>query len=207
MRTGYDRQTAERKTMTSTPDDITVLLQRWRAGDAVAHDLLISRVYPMLREIARQRLRPAASLTISPTELAHEAYFRLAGQRGFAFQNRAHFLAIAARVMRRLVVDLLREREAQKRGAGVSAITLDTIADELGSATSASDGLLELDQLLLRLERIDARAARVTELRFFGGLSVEEVAEAEDISPATVKRSWVFARAWLKLQLEPAPPG
>jgi RNA polymerase sigma factor (TIGR02999 family) len=190
--------------MSDASDDITTLLKRWRDGDSGAESSLIDRVYPALREIARQRLRPSGSLTLSATELAHEAYFRLVGQREFPFQNRSHFYAIAAHVMRRLVVDLLREREAQKRGGGVVHVTLEHVASELGSTTKSEPSVLDLDRLLSRLERIDARAARVTELRFFGGLSVEDVAETEGLSTATVKRSWSFARAWLKDQLDPA---
>lgn len=191
--------------MSDPSDEITSLLQRWRSGDAAAEASLIDRVYPTLREIARQRLRPSGAITLSATELAHEAYLRLIGQRDIPFQNRSHFFAIAAHVMRRLVVDVIREREALKRGGGIAHVTLENVAAELGSTANAGPSVLDLDRLLMRLERIDARAARVTELRFFAGLSVEDVAQAEGLSTATVKRSWSFARAWLKDQLDPAP--
>jgi RNA polymerase sigma factor (TIGR02999 family) len=184
-----------------TSGEITRLLRAWREGDRSAETPLIEQVYPVLREIAQRRLRGGGSLTLSATELAHEAYFRLVDQRDSEFQNRAHFFAIAAHVIRRLVVDLIRERMALKRGGDVFHVTLEAVSDVAGDF---HDGLvvLDVDQLLQRLERIDARAARITELRFFAGLSVEEVAEAEGLSPATVKRSWQFARAWLRDQLE-----
>lgn len=187
--------------MSDSKGDITRLLQSWRHGETGAEERLIARVYPELRAIAQRRLAPSGALTLSATELAHEAYFRLIEQRDGTFQNRAHFFAIAAHVIRRLVVDLVRERLALKRGGDVVHVTLEAASATPGEADSDAVSVLDLDRLLTQLERIDARAARVTELRFFGGLSVEDVAEAEKLSPATIKRAWQFARAWLMTQL------
>lgn len=186
--------------MDATPPDITQLLSRWRDGDSEAETLLLEQVYPVLRRLAQKQLAHGDRITLVATELANEAYFKLVEQRAMPFQNRAHFYAIAAHVIRRLLVDHLRERAALKRGHGVMHVTLRAGHDVAAPASDFVDAL-DLDRLLQRLERINARAGKVVELRYFGGLSIEETAEAIGVSLPTTKRDWQFARAWLHQQL------
>ncbi|WP_242110526.1 ECF-type sigma factor [Luteimonas aquatica] len=190
--------------MTASPQDITGLLSDWRDGDPNAETLLLEQVYPVLRRLAQQRLSAGGRVTLSATELANEAYFKLVPQRGVPFHNRSHFYAIAAHVMRRLLVDHLRERNALKRGGDVVQVTL-RADGEMGGAQSDMADALDLDRLLFRLERINARAAKGVELRYFGGLTLEETAEAIGVSLPTAKRDWQFARAWLYEQLTGPP--
>ncbi len=164
-------------------------------------DAMAEQVYAELRRVAAayiRRERPGR--TFQPTDLVNEAYLRLAGQHP-RFQNRAHFCAIAANAMRQILVERARARGAQKRGGGAPKITLD---EGLAAAPEAGVDLDALDEALTRLAALDAHQARIVELRFFGGLSVEETAEAMDISPATVKRHWALARAWLARELGPS---
>lgn len=191
--------------MAASGDDITVLLERWRRGDSGAEAALIERVYPVLRALSQQRLSRGGPITLVATELAHEAYLKLKDQRGDEFQNRGHFFAIAAHVIRRLIVDHQRERGAQKRGGDAVIVTLESAVDVAAPEHAGIDAL-DFDRMLTRLERIDARAAKLVELRFFAGLSIEEAAEVSGISPATTKRSWQFARAWLRDQIDHASP-
>ena len=187
---------------TDAEHEITHWLHRWRQGDLAAENELANLIYPTLRAIARKHAGGRGELTLSATELANEAYMSLAEQRSFAFLNREHFFAIAARLVRRILVDHLRERSADKRGGHWKRVTLSHAAD-IGIAAEMEDSaMLRLDTLLERLAHIDARAAKGVELRFFTGLSMEEVAEATNVSLATVKRDWQFARAWLKHQLD-----
>ncbi|MCI1710732.1 MAG: ECF-type sigma factor [Chiayiivirga sp.] len=190
--------------MASTPEDITLLLARWRNGDSQAEATLVERVYPVLRRLAQQRLAQSGSVTLVATELAGDAYLKLAEQREGTFTNRAHFYAIAAHVIRRLLIDHLRERAAQKRGGGLMQVTLQA-ADDVAAAGSDSSDALDLDRLLQRLDRINRRASRLVELRYFGGLTLEETAEVIGISLPTAKRDWQFARAWLHEQLSGPP--
>lgn len=189
----------------ATPPDITQLLHSWRTGDAGAETRLLEQIYPVLRRLAQQRLTRSGQLTLVATELANDAYFKLVEQREAPFQNRVHFFAIAAHVIRRLLVDHLRERSALKRGGDVVRVTLQA-GQDVASITPDLGDALDLDNLLQRLERINTRAAKGVELRFFGGLTIEETAEALDISLPTAKRDWQFARAWLHGQLTTPQP-
>ncbi|MGO1070477.1 ECF-type sigma factor [Lysobacter sp. CA199] len=186
----------------AVPQDITQLLQSWRDGDPDAETQLLEQIYPVLRRLAQQRLNRNGQLTLVATELANEAYFKLVEQRQATFQNRTHFYAIAAHVIRRLLVDHLRERSALKRGGDVLRVTLQAGHDIAAAAPDLADAL-DLDRLLQRLERIHARAAKGVELRYFGGLTIEETAETIGVSLPTAKRDWQFARAWLHDQLSP----
>jgi RNA polymerase sigma factor (TIGR02999 family) len=157
-------------------------------------------VYAELRRVAAAYLRrERPGYTLQPTALVNEAYVRLAGQHP-RFQNRAHFCAIAANAMRQILVERARARNARKRGGGAARITLD---EGLAPAPTPTVDLPALDEALTRLAGLDPQQARIVELRFFGGLSVEETAEALGVSPATVKRHWSVARAWLARELEP----
>lgn len=192
-------------TAADPPSDITSLLQGWREGDPRSEAQLLDCIYPVLRRLARQRLARSGQVTLRATELANDAYFELAQQREVPFQNRAHFYAIAAHAIRRLLVDHLRERSALKRGGDVLRVTLQAGEEVAAPAADLADAL-DLDRLLERLERINARAARGVELRYFGGLTIEETAQTIGVSLPTAKRDWQFARAWLHDQLS-APPG
>jgi RNA polymerase sigma factor (TIGR02999 family) len=185
------------------PRRITDLLLAWGRGDERARDALMPLVYEELRQIAaRQFGGEDAGHLWQPTALVHEAYERLIDQQAVRWQNRAHFYGVAALIMRRLLVDHARQRRAAKRGAGQTIVPLDEalVGAAAASAPTAID-ILELDDALSRLAAIDPRPARVVELRYFVGLSVEEVAEVLRVSPATVKREWAVARAWLRRDL------
>jgi RNA polymerase sigma factor (TIGR02999 family) len=182
---------------------ITELLSRWRQGDRAAENSLIEYLYPVLRGLVGAQLRRAPSgLTLSATELANEAYIRLEQQREVEWKNRDHFLAIAATVVRRVVVDYLRTRSAEKRGAGQVAVPLDELAGADVPSVGDRFDWLALDQALMHLQTLDAECARVVELRLFGGLDVEGIAQVCASSVATVGRQWRFARNWLAERLE-----
>ncbi len=175
---------------------LTQLLHAWQHGDERAADELMPLVYTELRRIAANRLRAErAGHTLQPTVLVHEAWMRLADQRA-DWQNRGHFFAIAAQAMRRILVDHARRRSTAKRGSTPVNVPVDDVAHLLPSPMP-DDRLIALDAALDELARLDARQAKVVELRFFGGLSVEDTATLLDISPTTVKREWATARAWL----------
>jgi RNA polymerase sigma factor (TIGR02999 family) len=179
--------------------DVTQLLLAWGDGDREALDELFPVVYRELRGIAHRRLRDErAAHTLSTTALVHEAYLKLVRIDRIQWRNRTHFFAIAARAMRRVLVDYALMRKARKRGGGASAVPLD---DVMLAVESHADELAALDEALQRLERIDERHSRVVECRVFAGMSVEETAAALEISPATVKRDWAMARAWLNREL------
>lgn len=176
--------------------EITGLLQQWREGSREAFDRLIPLVYNELRLIASRHLaREWRGDALHTTALVNEAYLKLVGQRAVDWQNRAHFLAIAAQLMRRIVVDDARKRLSQKRGRGDIAVTVDDVAAPQPSVDSVD--ILTLDTALEELERLDPGQGRIVELRFFGGLTVEETAEVLGVSPATVKREWAVAKGWL----------
>jgi RNA polymerase sigma factor (TIGR02999 family) len=182
---------------------ITGLLTSWREGDRNAENALVEYLYPVLRGLVGVQLRRAPSgLTLSATELVNEAYIRLEQQREVEWKNRDHFLAITATVVRRVVVDYLRERSAMKRGAGQIALQFDELSS--GDIPSVGDQVdwLALDQALTRLQGLDADCARVVELRLFAGLGVECIAQVCGSSVATVGRQWRFARSWLADQLD-----
>ena len=184
-----------------SPAEITHLLQAWRKGDDEALERLAPLVYQDLRALARSHLRrERAGHTLQATALVHEAFFKLLGQRS-PWHNREQFFAVASRIMRRVLVDHARARAAMKRGADAPRIELE---DSLAVASEArSLDLLDLDRALERLAALEPRLARVVELRYFGGLSVEEAARVLECSDRTVKRDWSFARAWLLRELGP----
>jgi RNA polymerase sigma factor (TIGR02999 family) len=181
-----------------SPGDVTLLLEAWSRGEPDALDRLLPLIYAELRGIADRLGSRDRVATLQPTEIVHEAFMRLIGQRA-AFQNRSHFFAIAARTMRRVLVDRARARLADKRGGGAERVTL---RDDLAPAETTEVDALALDGALTRLEALDSRQAHIVELRYFGGLTVEETAEATALSPATVKREWTLARAFLLRALE-----
>lgn len=186
-----------------TTAEINDWLQRWQAGDREAEQRLIAALYPALKAIAQRSIRPLShQLSLRATDLAHEAYLRLAGQRA-GWQGRAHFLGIASRVTRRVLIDLVRERQAEKRGGGLQIVSLEIDPDRNGDAAAEGSPIdwLQLEQALQQLEGRDPIAGRVVELRYFGGLNNDEVAELLAISVATVVRHWKFARAWLHRRL------
>ena len=181
------------------PGEITQLLRELTHGDDDAAGELFPLVYGELRAIAHGRLRnEPAGHTLNTTALVHEAYLKLVNQDRVDWQNRAHFFAVAARAMRRILIDYAVARKAQKRGGERRKVPLDEVVI---MADQRSDELLALDEALRRLETINERHGRVIECRFFAGMSIEETAEALDISPATVKRDWTLARAWLHREL------
>jgi RNA polymerase sigma factor (TIGR02999 family) len=170
------------------------------AEDRQSVDSLLPLVYQELRRLAASYLRrERAGYTLQPTALVNEAYLRLLKDRPDRWQNRAHFCAIAAHSMRQILIERARARDAQKRGGARARVTLD---EALVAGGDRSIDLVALDQALERLAAIDPEQARLVELRFFGGLTVEETAEAMNISPATVKRHWTVARAWLAREME-----
>ncbi|MEO6969456.1 MAG: sigma-70 family RNA polymerase sigma factor [Chthoniobacterales bacterium] len=178
-----------------TPPEITQLLANWSAGDADAAAHLMPAVYAELRRLARQYLqRERGDHTLQPTALVHEAYLRFAGQKQAQWKNRAQFFAVASQLMRRILVDHARAHRAEKRGGDLQKIELD---ETLLSPEERAANLVALDDALTELAAIDARKSRVVELRFFGGLTVEETAEAMGLNSATVRRDWTFAKAWL----------
>jgi RNA polymerase sigma factor (TIGR02999 family) len=175
---------------------VTLLLERWARGDSEAFRALMPLVYEELRRLAGAYLsdeRP--SHTLQPTALVHEAYLRLSGIRELRLNNRSHFYGAAAQVMRRVLVDHARQRQALKRGGPTAPLV--PLDEAIDSPIDMEIDFVDLDKALEALERIAPDKARVVELRFFGGLSVEETAEYLSIAPATVKRHWAFARAWL----------
>jgi RNA polymerase sigma factor (TIGR02999 family) len=177
------------------PSDVTGLLCRWSAGDEEALDQLMPLVYQELRRLARQYLqRERGDHTLQPTALVHEAYLRMVDQTRVQWQNRAQFFGVAAQFMRRILVDHARSHVAAKRGAQAEHISLDEA--QISPEARAAD-LLELDAALTELAIVDGRKSRVVELRFFGGLSIDETAEMMGVNPATVRRDWTVAKTWL----------
>src|SRR5262245_46284110 len=177
---------------------ITALLVDLQAGRPGALDELSPLVYPELRSLARNYLRGDRDGTLQPTVLVHEAFLRLVDQRTATWQNRAHFFGIAAQLMRRIIIDHARKRKAEKRGGG-RLVTLDEDAENV--TTDEGVDVVRVDDALRELEKLDPRRAKLVELRFFGGLTIEETAQVLDTSPATVKRDWLLAKAWLQRAL------
>ncbi len=178
--------------------EVSGLLQAWTAGDQNALDQLTPIVYDELRRLARHYMRgERADHSLQATALVNEAYLRLVDYKRMRWQNRAHFFAVSAQLMRRILVDHARRRN-QKRGAGVEHVSLE---DTAVIGPGRSENLVELDEAMEALAKLDPRKARVVELRFFGGLSVEETAEVIKVSPVTVMRDWSTARAWLHREM------
>ncbi|GAB5534878.1 MAG: sigma-70 family RNA polymerase sigma factor [Rubricoccaceae bacterium] len=186
-----------------TPGDVTAHLHAWAGGNAAALDELVPLVYEELERLAHRQLRRERSdHTLDTSGLVHEAYTRLVRLDRIQWNDRAHFLALAAQAMRRVLINYAESRRAQKRGGGKIPVSLDASPIQVASATATDlDDLLALDEALKRLAGLDDRQARVVECRFFGGMTVEETASVLEISPATVKRDWTLARAWLNREL------
>ena len=194
------------------PGEVTRLLKRWTEGDASAIDALWPLVYEDLRRLARRQLASErGDHTLQRTALVNEAFIRLSGQRSVDWLNREQFLSLAAKIMRRVLVDYARKRGAQRRGEGAAHVSLhDTQAaldvDAAQAIASFEDDRVDvvaIDSALSRLETIDAPQSHIVELRYFGGLTLEETAGVVGISLATVKREWAMARAWLRRELAP----
>jgi RNA polymerase sigma factor (TIGR02999 family) len=179
----------------SVPGDITILLgELYGQGSDVLPEML-NRLYLDLRRLAASYLRhERGGHTLQPTALVHEAYLRLAAQDRVRWRNRSHFIGVTAQLMRRILVDHARASQADKRGGRATHVVID---DQVAAAPAKSVDVLDLDRALTSLAEIDPRQAQVVDLRYFGGLSIEETADAMTLSPATVKREWQMARAWL----------
>src|SRR6266550_3694495 len=191
--------------MAAIPQEITQLLLSWSQGDNSALDQLIPLVYPELRRLARQHMRREnAGHTLQTSALINEAYLRLVDQQDVKWQGRAHFFAVAAQVMRHILIDHARRLHYAKRGAGAQHIPLDEVM--LVSQERAAE-FVALDESLTLLAAVDPRKSQIVELRFFGGLTVEEAAEVMKLSPITIKREWRSARAWLHLEMSKGAAG
>jgi len=191
--------------MADAPGEVTLLLAEMRSGRKDALTRLAPLVYNELRRLAGRYMRDERTgHTLQPTALVHEAYLRLAGQDRANWRNRAQFMGIAGQLMRRILVDHARKRHAAKRGG--TLVTLEEgIGNQRSTATQAEE-ILAVDEALARLDRLDPQQARVVELRYFGGLSAEETAEAMGMSQRTVEREWATAKAWLRAQLAGEEP-
>lgn len=187
--------------MTQPPEGISQLLTKWSSGDESALEGLIPLVYDELRRLAKNYLRKERpGHTLQPTALVNEAYLRLADQKSMKWQNRAQFYGIAAQLMRRILVDHARLKHAEKRGGAEQQKLSITTADEMAAMPDLD--VLALHEALEELGAIDPQQARIVELKFFGGLSIEEIAEVLRVGHATVERDWKMARAWLRRQLD-----
>lgn len=202
-------ETAAAAGVVAPPGEVTRLLASWSGGEDEALARMVPMVYEDLRRMARRHLqREREGHTLQGTALVHEVYLRLAEKGPMPWASRAHFFCWASTMMRHILVDHARSRQAAKRGGGVEVLSLDALHEDRGtlpgvSAQAADDGpdLVAIDQALRKLEQLDPQQGRVVELRYFCGLSVADTASALDISPATVKREWVTARAWLLREL------
>jgi RNA polymerase sigma factor (TIGR02999 family) len=184
-----------------SPGTLTSLLRAWHAGDSAALEELVALVYDELRDRARRYLRrERKDHTLQPTALAHEAFLRLQKSHAIPWENRGQFFGVAAITMRRILVEHARRRRSARRGGSGYRVPLDDVP---GSQAPREVDLLDLDAALLDLARRDAAQVRLVELRYFGGMSIEETAEALGVSPATAKREWDLARAWLYRRLKP----
>jgi RNA polymerase sigma factor (TIGR02999 family) len=185
--------------MSQASGDVTLLLRAWAAGDSASLERLVPLVYDHLRRMAGCYMRQeAAGNTLQATALVNEAYLRLVGVQDATWQDRAHFFAVSAQMMRRILVDRARARQADKRGGEVVKVDLN---DSIDALPSRSSSLVALDEALDALAKFDERKARVVEMKFFGGLNVEETAAVLKTSPRTVMRDWNLARAWLMREM------
>lgn len=181
------------------PSDVTTLLGQWSDGNPAALDQLLPLIYADLRRLAASHLRrERPGHTLQSTALVHEAFLRLVDQRNTHWRNRTHFFGIAASMIRRILVDHARQQRAEKRGGNAVRLELN---EGMAAANKKDFDIVALDDALARLAELDERQSQVIELRFFGGLSIEETAEVMKLSPATVKRDWTIARAWLYREL------
>ena len=187
--------------MADSPGEITVLLAEMKRGNSEALPKLVPLLYDELRRLAGHFLREERpGHTLQPTALVNEAYLKLAGQH-VGFENRAQFMAIAAQAMRRILVDYARGRVAAKRGGGIFVQELDVATAGAAASVEQSEELLAVDEALEKLAKLDPQQARVVEMRYFGGLTVEETGAALGIAPRTVKREWALAKAWLRVEI------
>ncbi len=188
--------------MDSTPrNDVTELLVAWSNGNQAARDQLMGVVYDELHRLARRYMRrESPDHTLQTSALLNEAFLRLVDQKNVHWQNRAHFFAIAAQMMRRILVDYARSRNYEKRGGGARALSLD---EGLIVSDARNEEVVNVHEALERLTEFDPRKGQIVELRFFGGLSIEETAEVLGVSPGTVMRDWTLAKAWLRRELSP----
>jgi len=190
--------------MTSSPQQVTELLNSWSNGDQTARDRLIPLVYDELHRLAHQYMkREAPGHTLQTSALVNEAFVKLVDQRNVRWQNRAHFFGIAAQLMRRILVDHARSRQTAKRGGGAAAISFD---DHLYVSDERSAQVVAVHEALEQLARFDQRKGQIVELRFFGGLSIDETAELLGVSPGTVMRDWTLAKAWLHREISAQVP-
>jgi len=186
--------------------EVTQLLLRWRAGDEAALAALLPLVYEELRSLARRHLRhERGSHTLQRTALVHEAFLRIVDQKQVDWESRTQFYGIASQMMRRVLVDHARRRAAAKRGDGAPHVDLDVVLQDEGAGLppgrQAEIDFAAIDDALKRLEALDPQQGKLVELRFFGGLSIKETADVIGVSPATVKREWAIARAWLQREI------
>lgn len=185
--------------MTPTPHEVTQLLVAWSNGDSAARDALMPLVHDELRRLAHRYMgRERPDHTLQTSALVNEAFIRLIDQKDVHWQNRAHFFGIAAQMMRRILVDYARKRGVAKRGGNPQCVPLDQVM--IVSPERAAE-IVALDDALNRLAELDQRKSQIIELRFFGGLSIEETAEVLGVSPGTVMRDWTFAKAWLRREI------
>lgn len=183
------------------PHDVTELLVAWSDGDQAARDRLMSVVYEELHRLARRYMRrESPGHTLQTSALVHEAFLRLVDQRNVHWQNRAHFFGIAAQMMRRILVDYARSRSNAKRGGGAQKLSLD---ENLVVSQERSAEVVAVHEALEELTKFDARKGQIVELRFFGGLSIEETADVLGVSPGTVMHDWTLAKAWLRREISP----
>jgi RNA polymerase sigma factor (TIGR02999 family) len=186
--------------------EITQLLQRWRTGDALSEAKLVEAIYPVLRKLAHAQIRRSSHFTLQATELANEAYMRLVGQKDATWESRGQFFAIAATIIRRIVLDHFRHRATDKAGGGYQFTSIAELPVADIPAIDESIDWLAIDQALLGLEQEDPELARLVEMKFFSGLSNPQIAEVTRCSLSTVERRWRFARAWLGEHLSDLKP-
>ena len=183
-------------------DDVTALLIEWRQGDAAALERLVPLVYAELKKVAGAHLRhEQAGHSLQATALVHEVYLRLVNVDRMTFESRAHFMAVAARLMRQILVDRARRRLAGKRGGRATMVSFDEVAPTVHTVGPTNIDVLALDEALAELASFDAQQCRIVEMRFYAGLTIDEAAHALGISTATVEREWAVAKAWLYAQL------
>lgn len=186
---------------TASRSDVTELLVAWSNGNQAARDQLMSAVYDELHRLARRYMRrESPGHTLQTSALLNEAFLRLVDQKNVHWQNRAHFFGIAAQMMRRILVDYARSRNYEKRGGGARAVSLD---EALIVSNARNEEVVNVHEALERLTEFDSRKGQIVELRFFGGLSIEETAKVLGVSPGTVMRDWTLAKAWLRREMSP----
>lgn len=185
--------------MAAKPNDITQLLWKWSEEGSAALEDLVPLIYPELRRLARKYMKlENPGHTLQTSALINEAYLRLVGQKGVEWQNRAHFFAVAAQVMRHILIDHARKHQVVRRGGGLLRVSLDETA--VASHERASE-FVALDEALTKLAIVDARKSQIVEMKFFGGLTVDEIAELMKLSPVTIKREWRAAKVWLHFEI------